>query len=146
MYGSSHHSHYNCTTHAARNTSSSTLPTSVDIPTAARRTWHWPVLLLLLSSQLCNVVHEVFSSILIDIQGTDMNSMVSLQLTNLGYFRFLVGTKYAMLNFTCNLILFLIISPLHSSYGNLQTLMIKICQQKMCLTKLLMHVKQQIRS
>ena len=95
---------------------------------------------------LLNSVHEVFSSILIDIQGTDMNSMVSLQLTNLGYFRFLVGTKYAMLNFTCNLILFLIISPLHSSYGNLQTLMIKICQQKMCLTKLLMHVKQQIRS
>lgn len=40
-------------------------------------------LLQLPCSQLHNVVHEIFSSILIDIRGTNVNSMASLQLTNL---------------------------------------------------------------
>ena len=41
-------------------------------------------LLQLPSSWLCSIVHEVFPSILIDIRGTDVNTMASLQLTNLG--------------------------------------------------------------
>ena len=44
-------------------------------------------LLQFLSSRLCDVMHELFACILIDIRRTQANSVASLQLTNLGVLR-----------------------------------------------------------
>ena len=105
VYGTSHHSDYSRTIQQGILCHRRYLH-QWSLPAARRRTWHWPVFasapvfLNLQYSAWSLFQHSHWHSC------TDVNTMASLQLTNLGmlriYERFSVATKHALSNFTCN--------------------------------------------